>query len=182
MTAFLLVLTAPLIAESGGGGGMLFGYQISRYPFLESYDVANNTMGLAYYGGFGYGVTERRGIVGGFGVAIMDIAGTSRIAGGFGGIISGFRIFHRPINLSIVSWTGFGGISTGVYSVNGSRGFFALLEEIVVEVGIPILQWFMPTVFIGYQIAGNLIPGIPFNSFLSYTPVLGLRIQWGKFY
>jgi hypothetical protein len=40
----------------------------------------------------------------------------------------------------------------------------------------------MPTVFAGYQVAGNLVPGRPFEPFLSYTPVMGFRPAWGKFY
>ena len=180
--SLFIMLSVPVFAEGGGGGGMYLGYQITRYPFLDNYEIASNTLGLAYYGGFGYGVSEKRAIIGGFGAAIMDISGGSEIAGGFGGFISGFRIFHKPINLSIVSWTGFGGISTGIQRIDDSRGFFALFEEIVLEVGLPILRWFMPTIYIGYQVAGNLIPGFPFNSFFSYTPVAGFRIQWGKFY
>ena len=29
---------------------------------------------------------------------------------------------------------------------------------------------------------GNLIPGTPFEDFLVYTPVVGVRVAWGKFY
>lgn len=177
---FLILATAGAFAD--GGGGMLMGYQISRYPFLDNYEVAGNNFGLGYYGGFGYGVSNNRGIVGGFGIAIMDMTGESGIVGGFGGIISGIRIFKSPINVSLVSWTGFGGISTGRYRVGGRAGYFALMEEVNLEIGLPVFKWFMPTVTLGYQVTGSLIPGIPFSSFLSYTPVAGFRIQWGKFY
>ena len=161
---------------------MLFGYQASTYPFLENYSVTNNNLGLVYYGGFGYGVSGNRSIVGGFGYAIMDVEGDSGVAGGFGGFIYGFRLIARPIHISINSWTGFGGLSTGTYDTDGGSGFFALIEEITVDLGLPLVKWFMPTVYVGYQIAGNLIPGRPFNSFFIYTPVIGLRIQWGDFY
>ena len=176
----MIIVSAAMYAD--GGGGMLVGYQISRYPFLDNYEVAGNTLGLGYYGGFGYGVSDGRGIVGGFGMAIMDMTGNTGIVGGFGGIISGIRIFKKPINVSLVSWTGFGGISTGSYTVDGRDGFFAITEEVALEIGLPILRWFMPTVVVGYQVTGNILPGAPFTSFLSYTPVIGMRIQWGKFY
>jgi hypothetical protein len=139
-------------------------------------------MNLIYYGGFGYGVSWDRTITGGFGFAIMDAAGRSEIAGGFGGFIGGFRLLDRPVNISIVSWTGLGGISTGILPADGFEGFFGLLQELTLEIGIPVIRWFMPTLFAGYQIAGNLIPGVPFEAFFSYTPVIGFRLQWGSFY
>jgi hypothetical protein len=179
----LLVLSpATLVARSGGGGGMNIGYQTSSYPFLERYPVTANTMELIYYGGVGYGVSWDRTITGGFGYAIMDVTGDSEIAGGFGGFIGGFRLLDRPINISILSWTGLGGISTGVLPAYGHEGFFGLLQEITLEMGFPVIRWFMPTLFAGYQVAGNLIPGVPFEAFFSYTPVVGFRLHWGSFY
>jgi len=178
----LVCIAASLFARSGGGGGMSIGYQTSTYPFLDRYPVTANTKELIYYGGFGYGVSWDRSITGGFGYAIMDVAGGSKIAGGFGGVIAGFRLLDRPVNISIVSWTGLGGLSTGILPTGGYKGFFALFEEVTVELGIPIIRWFMPTLFAGYQIAGNMIPGVPFRSFFSYTPVVGFRFQWGSFY
>jgi hypothetical protein len=175
----ILIISAPVWA--GGGGGMLLGYQTSRYPFLAQYEVANNSLDLLYYGGYGYGVSWQGSIAGGFGFAIMDVSGASKIAGGFGGFMAGIELIDRPVNLSLVSWTGFGGLSTGIYSADGHDGFFAILEEITLEVGFPIVRWFMPTVYVGYQVAGNVIPGVPFSSFLSYTPVVGFRMQWGNY-
>ena len=178
----LLFVTTFVTAAGGGGGGMSIGYQTSTYPFLERYPVTGNNMGLVYYGGFGYGVSWNRNIVGGFGYAIMDVAGDSEIAGGFGGFIGGFRLLDRPINISIISWTGFGGMSTGFMLAAGYKGFFGIFEEVTLEIGIPIIRWFMPTIYAGYQVAGNLIPGAPFEVFFSYTPVIGFRFQWGSFY
>ena len=178
----IMVATSFVCARSGGGGGMLIGYQTSTYPFLEKYPVASNSLELIYYGGFGYGVSWDGTITGGFGYAIMDVAGDSEIAGGFGGFITGYRLLEKPVNLSIVSWTGLGGISTGILPAFGHEGFFGLLQEVTLELGFPIIRWFMPTVFAGYQIAGNLIPGVPFEAFFSYTPVVGFRLQWGSFY
>ena len=82
---------------------MYYGLQTSEYPFLKDYPVRNNSMGLAYYGGYGYGVHSRN-ITGGFGFAITD--------------------------------------------TDGDTG----------------------------------IPGTPFEDFLVYTPVVGVRVAWGKFY
>ncbi len=120
----MTVVTSFVCARSGGGGGMLFGYQTSTYPFLNKYPVTNNSLELVYYGG----------------------------------------------------------ISTGVLPADGYEGFFGLLQEVTIELGFPIIRWFMPTLYAGYQIAGNLIPGVPFDAFFSYTPVVGFRLQWGSFY
>jgi len=166
--------------SADGGGGLFFGYQTNSYPLLD--EIANNSLGLAYYGGFGYGVGSNQGIVGGFGMAIMDIDNETGIAGGFGGIVSGLRIVSRPINVSILSLTGFGGISAGFEPAGEYGGFFAISQELSLELGIPILPWFMPTLYVGYQVVGSIIPGIPFGGFFSYTPVVGIRMQWGDFY
>ena len=177
-----LLAVIGVSAGADGGGGMFMGYQVAEYPFLERYTVRNNTMGLSYFGGYGYGVAGKRTITGGFGFAIVDPDLSTGIAGGFGGLISGIRLIKRPVNLSIVSWTSFGGIGVGDIDADESSGYFALSEEVCLEIGLPIFRWFMPTIYVGYQVAGNLIPGRLFQSFLSYTPVVGLRIQWGDFY
>jgi hypothetical protein len=181
----LIALSLFVVGTTGfadGAGGMFYGLQTSEYPFLKDYPVRNNSMGLAYYGGYGYGV-HGHAITGGFGFAITDTEGDTGIAGGFGGVINGFRFIDWPVTVSLLSWTAIGGISTGNQkSGSGDDGFFAFMEEITLEVGIPINQWFMPTLYAGYQIAGNLAPGTPFEDFLVYTPVIGVRVAWGKFY
>ena len=181
--AVCVVICGGGLSAAGGGGGVFFGYQTFTYPLLSDYySFASNSLGLAYYGGYGYGIANnQRTIAGGFGMAIMDIEGDSGIAGGFGGFISGFQLLRRPISLAIMSFTGFGGIATGSYRPDGVRGFFAISEEITLEIGIPLIEWFMPTVYAGYQIIGNVIPGQLFSTFFSYTPDIGIRIQWGDF-
>jgi len=178
----LLLSTAPLVGTvADGAGGVTCGFQTASYPFLESVRVVNNNYGLAYYGGYGYGVRDHM-ISGGFGYVIADPTGESGAVGGFGGVISGVRILRLPIQISIVSWTGFGGIYTGVDQYDRGRGFFCASEELSLEVGLPITRWLMPVVYAGYQVAGNLVPGPAFQAFFSYTPVVGVRLAWGKFY
>lgn len=183
--AVLLALYIALAGTAGftdGAGGMYYGLQTSEYPFLKDYPVRNNSLGLAYYGGYGYGVHGHT-ITGGFGFAITDTDGDTGIAGGFGGVINGVRFIDWPVTVSLISWTAIGGISTGNQEGgDGEEGFFAFVEEITLELGIPINRWFMPSLYAGYQIAGNLAPGTPFEDFLVYTPVVGMRVAWGKFY
>lgn len=179
----LIICAVSVVTYGDGAGGAYFGFQTSKYPFLDNYDITGNTLGLVYYGGYGYGVSYYNNtIAGGFGYAIMDVDGETGIAGGFGGFLTGYRIIDFPINLTLMSWTGLGGIYTGTYEGAEGKGFFCISEEITVELGIPLLGWFMPTVFAGYQVTASLIPGRPFSTFLSYTPVIGLRLQWGDFY
>jgi hypothetical protein len=181
----LLALFLTLAGAAGfsdGAGGVYYGLQTSKYPFLKDYPVRNNSLGLACYGGYGYGV-HGHNIIGGFGFAVADMSGDTGIAGGFGGVINGLRFIDWPVTVSLISWTALGGISTGNQaSGEAEEGFFAFLEEVTLELGIPINRWFMPSLYAGYQIAGNLAPGTPFEDFLSYTPVVGLRVAWGKFY
>jgi len=176
---FLVLSLGSIFAD--GGGGILIGYQAGKYPFFEKNYLASRNMGLMYYGGFGYGLQGRRVIHGGFGYAISDPTGESNIWGGFGGPITGFRIIRKPVTISITSWTGFGGVYTGRNTVNPDRGFFCISEDLQLEIGLPILRWFMPVIFVGYQVSANLVPAPPIIGFLSYTPVMGMRITWGKF-
>ncbi len=178
--SILLLFSGLLFAD--GGGGMSFGYQTTTYPFLENYSVANNNMDLIYYGGYGYGVSRKGFITGGFGFTIMDSGSSSGFAGGFGGIINGIRLLDVPVTISLTSWTGFGGVYTGPYSNTPYRGFFTIFEEIDLEVVLPLMRWFMPTIYAGYQLAGNIIPGRFGQQYFSYTPVIGIRLAWGKFY
>ena len=67
---FSITLLSTVFAD--GAGGMFFSYQTSQYPFLENHPVLNNSLGLIYYGGYGYGVDRRGNISGGFGLAIHD--------------------------------------------------------------------------------------------------------------
>jgi len=175
---FSITLLSTVFAD--GAGGMFFSYQTSQYPFLENHPVLNNSLGLIYYGGYGYGVDRKGNISGGFGLAIHDPEfKEGGVVGGFGGVISGYRILKRPVSLSIVSWTGFGGLATGDYETEAGNGFFSLFFELAVEAGIPITSWFMPVVYAGYQVIGNMIPGEFFSHFFSYTPVIGIRLCWG---
>jgi hypothetical protein len=180
LALFFAVAVTTTVAD--GAGGVYYGLQTAEYPFLQDYPVRNNSMGLTYYGGYGYGVHGHT-ITGGFGFAITDTDGGTGIAGGFGGVINGVRFVDWPVTVSLISWTAIGGISSG--NQEGSEpddGFFAFMEEITLELGIPINRWFMPSIYAGYQIAGNLAPGTPFEDFLVYTPVIGMRVAWGKFY
>ena len=182
IAAYLLFFAISAFAD--GGGGMMFGYQATDYPFLENYGIRDNDLGLIYYGGYGYGIDRRGNITGGFGVAIMDPGmEETGISGGFGGVINGYRLIKRPLTIDALLFTGFGGISTGTYETeSGGSGFFGLFLELDLEVGIPVTSWFMPVIYAGYQVIGNLIPGDFFSHFISYAPVIGGRVSWGKMY
>ena len=178
----LLMLSIPFIFADGAGG-FYSGYQVSSFPFVDGEGFENNNMGLYYNGGFGYGVSWNNVISGGFGYAIYTSEDENRPIGGFGGVINGVRLLRYPINISLMSWTGFGGIS--INNIDGSDedgGSFAISEELTLEVGFPLFRWFSPTIYAGYQVIGSLGNGEPFEDFLSYTSVVGFRFQWGKFY
>jgi len=177
----LLIMIIPFVF-SDGAGGFYSGYQVSSYPFVDGDGFENNNMGLFYTGGFGYGINRNNIITGGFGYTLFESKDGENPLGGFGGVINGVRILRYPINISFMSWTGFGGISTGLYTSDSENGSFAVSEELTLEVGFPLFRWFSPTIYAGYQVIGNLGTGKPFEDFLSYTSVIGFRFQWGKFY
>jgi len=181
LALILIAALLPAAAFADGGGGFFYGLQTTEYPFLKGYEIRNNSLGLMYTGGYGFGVSGHE-ITGGFGVGLSDFEKETGIAGGYGGVIHGYRGLLGPVNVMLTSWTGIGGIHVTDAATGESKGFLLVSEELDLEIGFPILPWFMPVVYAGYQVAGNLYPEKPFQAFVSYTPVVGVRFAWGKFY
>jgi hypothetical protein len=184
--ATLLVATVFLAASAAavgadGGGGMTLGYYVGSHPLIVRYNLPASGGDLMYFGGYGYGVTSRGLINGGFGVAVLDTQESSGVAGGMGGFITGFRLVRVPLHIALVSWTGVGGLYTGHTGPNAERGYFVGFEEVALEVGVPVASWFMPTLYVGYQLTANLIPGLPLRENVTYAPVAGIRLTWGRF-
>jgi hypothetical protein len=176
-------ILGSLAAAAGfadGGGGFFHGLQTAEYPFLKDYPIRNNSMGLMYSGGYGYGVKDHE-IRGGFGVGFRDCESETGIAGGYGGVLYGLRGLLGPVNIMVVSWTGLGGIRFVEPASGETAGYLIGTEEVDLEVGIAVLPWFMPVFYAGYQVMGNLGPGRPFQDFLSYSPVVGIRCAFGRF-
>ncbi len=179
--ALSLILSAALAAAyADGGGGFFYGLQSTDYPFLRGYPIRNNSLGLMYTGGYGYGVSGHR-ITGGFGVAVSDFESNTGIAAGYGGVINGARAKAGPFNLMITSWTGMGGLRFTDAASGETAGYLIATEELDLEIGLAVFPWFMPVFYAGYQVMGNLAPGRPFGDFFSYAPVFGLRFTFGKF-
>ena len=177
----ILLAGAVLCAGADGAGGTFLGYYVGEHPLVERLHIPSSGLDLMYFGGYGYGVGRHGTVNGGFGLTFLDTVGTSRVAGGIGGVIAGFRLLRLPLHVAIVSWTGVGGIYTGLVGPSPNRGFFVGFEEIDLEIGLPIARWFMPALYVGYQAMGNLIPGVPFQDSLIYSPVAGVRLAWGSF-
>lgn len=174
-----LILSAALAAAyADGGGGFFYGLQTTE--FLSGYPIRNNSQGLRYTGGYGYGVSGHR-IAGGFGVGVSDLQDDSGIAAGYGGVINGARAKAGPFNLMLTSWTGIGGLRFTEAATGQASGYLIATEELDLEIGLAVFPWFMPVFYAGYQIMGNLAPGRPFGDFFSYAPVFGLRFAFGKF-
>lgn len=178
----LLLLLLPVASfadgRAGGAGGLIVGNQVTEYPFLEQYRVESNTLGLSYVGGFGYSVSERGMISGGFGMGMFDPYEESGIGAGVGGAIGGWRILRRPVYLAVTSWTGIGGVGIERPALGAEEGYFIFFQELSLELGLPFFSWFTPTFFAGYQVMGSVLPA-PILQFVSYTPVIGFRLGWG---
>jgi hypothetical protein len=181
VTAMLLMAALlPAAAFTDGGGGLLYGLQATEYPFLKGFPIRNNSLGLMYTGGFGYGISDHE-VTGGFGVGISDFERQTGISGGYGGVINGFRAALGPVNFMITAWTGIGGLKFCDPQNADIRSYLIVTEEIDLEIGLAVLPWFMPVLYAGYQVMGNLYPDPPFQGFFSYAPVVGLRLAWGRF-
>jgi len=180
----VLAATSPVTAEPGYGTGVLAGYQALSYPFLENLEGWNNDSRLAFYGTYGYRVTDGGFIWGGFG-SLIDAGRENDTGGAVGGFLLGKQFIAEPVNVSLVSWTGLGPTSTvwGAEDValDAETVFICVMEEIDLEVGIPVLPWLMPTVYVGLQAIGNIFEWNNFDSFASYTTVVGIRLQLGQF-
>ncbi len=168
MILVLAVVLLPTAAGADGGGGVFHGYQTGADP------LPHDAAGLEYTGGFGYGISGHE-VSGGFGVGWSDEAQPAVTGGGYGGVIYGWRDHAGPLNMLVTSWTGIGGIRSE------GKGYLLLSEEVDLELGLALLPWFMPSVYVGYQVAGNLAPGRPFSEWLNYSPVAGFRIAFGNF-
>ena len=168
-------------AAAAGGGGITGGYQLGASSLLPAYSTAGAGSGLSYVGGFGYRVNNRGEISGGFGYAVIDQSDQRGIKGGMAGFISGYRILSQPFNLSLVSWTSFGGLYVGSAGPHPNTGYFCVGEELALELGLPLNDKFMPVVYVGYQVSGNVAPGPLFQDYFSCAPTVGVRLAWGKF-
>lgn len=175
--AFGMALVLSLLCGAGiwadGAGGTFLGYTFGNDEIPGTITIPSSGQELLYFGGYGYGVGRWGSISGGFGLAVLD-RGNGGYAGGVGGFVTGIRFLRVP-HVALVSWTGLGGLSAG------GRGWFVGFEEVDLEVGLPIVPWFMPTAYVGYQVTGNLIPGLPFRDSFTYNAVAGIRVLWGNF-
>ena len=176
----LIAALLPAAAFADGGGGFFYGLQTNEYPFLRDYPIRNNSLGLMYTGGYGFGISGHE-INGGFGVGLSDFEGDTGIAGGYGGVIHGLRGKLGPVNIMFTSWTGIGGLKFTSAASGETEGYVIVTEELDLEVGLAVLPWLMPIVYAGYQVMGNVGPGKPFQDFFSYAPVIGIRFVFGSF-
>jgi hypothetical protein len=180
---FVLILTllATAAASADGGGGYFSGSHVSEFPGLEELTLASSDVGLVYQGGMGYGVNYRGVLSGGFGLFITDNAFPDGLTGGFGGVVGGYRLIKRPIDVTFMSQVGLGGFSTGESRpADEAPGFAALLVEGTISAGLP-LGIVMPTAYAGYQVIGRLVPGGLAAGTLIYSPVIGIRVLFGDF-
>lgn len=179
--AMVLLGGACLAAAADGAGGVLIGRSMSSHPLALRYALPSRGAELTYFGGWGYGA-ERHGVLnGGFGIALVDRDSASGAAGGVGGFITGLRLMRSPVHLALVSWTGFGGLYAGTTGPHAGRGYVVGFEEVDLELGLRLSSWFMPVLYAGYQLTGNLLPGLPLEERVTYAPVAGVRVAWGRF-
>jgi hypothetical protein len=170
LAVFLLSL-APAFA--GGAGGITSGYQWFD-PSVSSGDYQ-----ARFTGAYGYGVGYDGRRMGGFGMAFYSDTDPGRMVGGIGGLVTGQELRLGNMMLAATLWTGLGGLSAPVYGME--PGHLVGFAELDLEAGIAIFRWFQVSLYGGMQVMSSLAPGRPFQDFLYYSPVVGIRTSWGAF-
>ncbi len=167
------LLGVPVVASATAGGGVTSG----AHTFVDGF--SNYQLEATSMGGFGYGSSSRGTRVGGFGLSISDQAEPEDLVGGFGGVIASQELQLGLFTIAITSWTVVVGIRAR--GVPGTGGYFALFEEVALEVGVAALPWIQLVGYAGFQVVGSVLPGVLISETLSYTPSIGLRVVWGSF-
>ena len=165
LAGVLLVLPAAT-AAAGGAGGVGFSGQ------LFDPRLSNTDLGVTQIGGFGYGVGADGSRVGGFGTAFLSESGD--MAGGLGGMVFGHEWRGGPLVLALTLWGGLGG------GALGGGGYMLAYGAAQVELGVWVLPWMQLSAYVGYEVLGNVVPGVPFGRALLRTPMLGMRLAWGS--
>ncbi len=174
LAAALLLAAVPAgIAFAGGAGGVLYGI-----PYFDP-AFSNANVALRYTGGFGYAIDGDGRRFGGFGMGFFGDSEMGGMAGGVGGVVSGQEFQLGPITLAVNVMTGLGGIGNDAVGMPG--GYLIGFAQVDAECGVALWPWMRVSVYGGMQGMTNLLPGIPLQSFLYYTPVVGVRVAWGGF-
>lgn len=174
-TIIISVATVECYGFDSGAGGLSYGF---NSPLSFGNFIPVNSVDFSYYGGYGYAVIGNY-IIGGFGFAVLGYEIYTEgigLAGGFGGLISGKKIFNGYLlDVDILLWLGLGGVAPDV-----AEGYFSFYVELTLDFSIKITYWMELAFYGGYQIMGNLIPGIPYSSFKNNTFVFGFRLAFGS--
>lgn len=174
---------APAVLFADGAGGTYWGSQKTTYPWESQDDpvFSSTAHQLDYVGGMGYGIRRDGRVAGGFGLGFSerDMEKDQGLAGGFGGVISGYRVIQYPVNVLTLIYAGVGGVSDVTSEDPRMRdGSFAVYGEATLEVSLPLV-FFHPTLYAGYQVIASVGEGGVGDAFLSYSPTVGVRILWG---
>ncbi len=181
----VLLLTAAVLPSAlfgDGAGGAYWGSQQNAYPWESQDDPGFSSTAdrLDYVGGMGYGIEHDGRVAGGFGIGFTQNGEEEQgLSCGFGGVISGYRIFQDPLNVLALIYAGVGGVTDDASEDPRLReGSFAVYGEATLEASLP-LTFFHPTIYAGYQVIASVGEGGLGDAFLSYSPTVGVRILWG---
>lgn len=178
---FLCALAAGLLAAGAaaadGAGGLRYGRQYVDLGY------ASSDLGIGTAGGFGYGVSEDGQRVGGFGFILYSDKGSRQYLGGVGGLITGGQGRFGPLIVGLDLLLGLGGAGLSDAADGGNAaGMMLAYGELELSVGLAFTRWMQIAAYAGFQGMANLFPGDAFRSFQYYSPTVGMRLLWGKFY
>ena len=170
----VVALAALPLSMAFAAGGVSWGeqYLVPEYPELANYDTQARFTAL-----YGYSVARGGMRSGGFVLGVHSPDGEAMLEGGFIGAISGQELKAGPFVLAANLWTGIGGVRRAPCS---SDGTFALFGQLDLELGFTLFPGMRVVGYGGMQAVADILAWQPLSTALSYTPVAGIRLAWGR--
>jgi hypothetical protein len=161
-----LVCAPSLLAENRPVAGGSFGGSFQSAVSLPSAMLLPQMS----FSGYGYASLSDRLFIGGFGEGF----GGKETTSGYGGLALGVWLNRGESAWYLLSFTGVG--------LLGYRGVprLGVLEEATINRGVFLSDRFLLSFYLGLNAQANL-SGQAFVEYLSLAPVLGARIDFGKY-
>jgi hypothetical protein len=172
--AAVVVLAGLPLAAAFAAGGVSWGGQ---YLLPDCPELANYATDVQFTAVYGYATTGFGTRNGGFVLGMRSPSGGCDWEGGFIGAISGQELKVGPFMLAANLWTGIGGTHR---PLAGADGTLALFGQVDVELGFRIFRGVHLVGYAGMQAIADVVAWEPVSADLSYTPVAGLRLAFGR--
>jgi hypothetical protein len=174
IAVIVVVLAGLPFAAAFAAGGVSWGEQYlpPDYPELANYGTDVQCTAVYGYATTGFGMRN-----GGFVLGMRGPSDGCDWEGGFIGAISGQELKLGPFLLAANLWTGIGGTRRAFDAADGS---FALFGQLDVEMGFRVFRGVHVVGYAGMQAIADVLSWDPVAASVSYTPVVGVRLAFGR--